>query len=287
VPIERAVVEGDRVRAEGPVAVADGVRDRGADGRAGQVVLPAGTLLTPLAVSAVAGLGLPTVPAARRPRALVLTTGDELAAPGDELRRGQIHESNSFLIAATLAELGCQVEVGGGVGDEADETMAAFEHALAFDLVVSSGGVSVGPRDQVRPALAALGVQQLFWRVALQPGKPVWAGAAPGGAVVIGLPGNPLSTLVGLHLLVRPLVRAMLGAAPEPERRAPLDGAVRRIATRTRALPMRLLDGTLHSLGADLSHQLARAAEADALALIDAGTGEVPAGAAVPYVPLR
>jgi molybdopterin molybdotransferase len=165
--------------------------------------------------------------------------------------------------------------------------MAAIEHALAFDLVVSSGGVSVGPRDQVRPALAALGVEQLFWRVALQPGKPVWAGAAPGGAVVIGLPGNPLSTLVGLHLLVRPLVRAMLGAAPEPERRAPLHGAVRRMATRTRALPMRLVDGTLHSLGADLSHQLARAAEADALALIDAGTGEVPGGAAVPYVPLR
>jgi molybdopterin molybdotransferase len=269
------------------VAAGDGVREAGADVRTGEAVLRSGTLLTPLAVSAVAALGLPTVLAARRPRALVLTTGDELAPPGAELRRGQIHESNSFLIAATLRELGCEVALGGEVGDEEAETTEAFRRALEHDLVVSSGGVSVGPRDQVRPALAALGVEELFWRVAVQPGKPVWAGAVRGGAVVVGLPGNPLSVLVGLHLLVRPLVRAMLGAAPEPERHAPLGTTVKRLATRTRALPMRLGDGELRSLGAELSHQLGRAAEADVLAIVDAGEGEVAAGTPLPYVPLR
>jgi molybdopterin molybdotransferase len=286
-PIERSIVKDGRVRADGPVRAGDGVRPRGADVGAGHAVLPAGTRLSPLAVAAIAGLGLATTRVARRPRVVVLTTGDELVPPGGSLRRGQIHESNSYLVAATLRGFGCDATVGGRVGDTPEETVDAFRAALAADLVVSSGGVSMGPRDHVRPALAELGVRELFWRVALQPGKPVWAGRTDAGGFVIGLPGNPLSALAGLHLLVRPLVGALLGEPDRAPQAAPLGDPVRRLSTRTRALPMRLEGGVLRSLGAELSHQLARAAEADVLALVEPGDGEIPAGEALPYVPLR
>ena len=174
---------------------------------------------------------------------IVLTTGDELVAPGSPLRRGQVHDSNSLLLAGTLTSFGCEVEHGGRVPDTREETERLFAAALEADLVVSSGGVSVGPRDHVKPALAALGVEELFWRVAIQPGKPVWAGRAPSGAIVLGLPGNPLSALVGLHLLIRPLVDVLLGRPRPPEVSLPLATPVRRLGRRTRALPARLEDG--------------------------------------------
>ena len=102
-----------------------------------------------------------------------------------------MHDSNSLLLGGTLASFGCDVEHGGRVPDTLAETERLFAAALEADLVVSSGGVSVGPRDHVKPALTALGVEELFWRVAIQPGKPVWAGRAPSGAIVLGLPGQP------------------------------------------------------------------------------------------------
>ncbi|MFM9124951.1 MAG: molybdopterin-binding protein [Actinomycetota bacterium] len=164
----------------------------------------------------------------------------------------------------------------------------AFAGALAgADLVVSTGGVSVGPRDHVKPALAALGVRELFWRIATQPGQPTWCGTAPDGTLVAGLPGNPLSCLVGLHLLLVPAVRAMMGADPGPETvRAELAAPVRRLPARMRCLPMRLADGRLEDLGAGVSHQLSRAARANALALVPAGEGELAAGAPVDAVVL-
>ncbi|MGI9117872.1 MAG: molybdopterin-binding protein, partial [Gaiellales bacterium] len=176
----------------------------------------------------------------------------------------------------------------GVVADTAEATRAAFADAIAdADLVVSTGGVSVGPRDHVKPALHALGVRELFWRIATQPGQPAWCGIAPAGALVAGLPGNPLSCLVGLHLLLLPAVRALTGAAPEPPVvRAELAEPIGRLPERLRAIPMRLTAGRLEPLGAGLSHQLARAARADALALIPPGAGEVPAGSVVDAVPL-
>jgi molybdopterin molybdotransferase len=171
------------------------------------------------------------------------------------------------------------------VPDTREETERLFASALEADLVVSSGGVSVGPRDHVKPALQALGVEELFWRVAIQPGKPVWAGRAPSGAIVLGLPGNPLSALVGLHLLVAPLVRTLLGEREPDVVELPLAVPVRRLGRRLRALPARLEGGLVRPL-ADVSHQIARAAAADGLLLVEAGEGEVPAGAVVSFVPL-
>lgn len=163
VPIERVEVVDDLVTATAAIASGDFVRHVGADVQAGDVVLHPGTRLTPLATSAVAGLGLTSVPCIRRPRVVVLTTGDELVAPGSPLERGQIHESNSVLVCATLAAAGCEIVRVDNVPDLADATRSAFAAALAdADLVVSTGGVSVGPRDHVKPALLELGVTELF-----------------------------------------------------------------------------------------------------------------------------
>ena len=288
VPVEQAEEADGLVRAlAAPVAGAH-VRPVGADVRAGDVVLAAGTALGPLAAAAIAGLGLTGAACAARPRVAVLTTGDELVAPGLPLRRGQIHESNSVLVRATLERAGCEMVHVGLVPDDDAATRDAFAAALdRADLVVSTGGVSVGPRDHVKPALAALGVEELFWRIATQPGQPTWCGVAPGGALVAGLPGNPLSCLVGLHLLLVPAVRAMTGADPGPAAvRAALGAPVRRLPARLRCLPMRLVDGRLEDLGAGVSHQLSRAAAATALALVPTGEGELPAGAEVDAVPL-
>ena len=285
VAVEDATSDGATVRASSPVEVGAGVRRRAADIARGSVVVEDGAMLTAIAVSSLAAAGLGQVSCTRRPRAIVLTTGDELVAPGSVLRRGQVHDSNSLLLGGTLESFGCDVEHGGRVPDTLAETERLFAAALEADLVVSSGGVSVGPRDHVKPALTALGVEELFWRVAIQPGKPVWAGRAPSGAIVLGLPGNPLSALVGLHLLIRPLVDVLLGRRTPPPVTLPLATAVRQLGRRTRALPARVEDGVIHAL-ADASHQIARAAAAGGLVLIPAGRGELAAGTAAQYVSL-
>ena len=288
VPIERVEVVDGVVTATESIASGDFVRHVGADVQAGDVVLHPGTRLTPLATSAVAGLGLTSVACIRRPRVVVLTTGDELVPPGTPLKRGQIHESNSVLVGATLAAAGCEIVRIANVPDTAEATRTAFAAALTdADLVVSTGGVSVGPRDHVKPALHELGVTELFWRIATQPGQPVWCGSAPGGTLVTGLPGNPLSCLVGLHLLLIPAVRAMTGSDPVPITvHAELAAPIAQLPARLRAIPMLLQAGRLEELGAGASHQLSRAARANALALIPTGTGELAAGTIVDAVPL-
>jgi molybdopterin molybdotransferase len=289
IPIERAREIDDTLEADEPAGAGDHVRSVGADLRAGDVILSAGTLVGPLAAAAIAGAGRADALCAPRPRVTVLTTGDELVPPGTPLRRGQIHESNSILISATLRAVGCDVTYAGVVPDEAEATQTAFAGALAgADLIVSSGGVSVGPRDHVKPALTALGVEQLFWRIATQPGQPVWCGRGPDGQIVAGLPGNPLSCLVGLHLLLVPAVRTLVGLDPEPPlEQAVLAEAVERLPARLRALPMRLEGDRAISLDAGASHQLGRAARAEILALIPIGDGRLEAGSRVDVVPLR
>jgi molybdopterin molybdotransferase len=138
---------------------------------------------------------------------------------------------------------------------------------------LTSGGVSVGPHDHVKPALGALGVEELFWRISAQPGKPVFAGIR-GSQAVVGLPGNPLSVLVGLELLVRPALDVLAGRdAERPVRRARLASAVKRNAIRTRFLPAQLAGDVARPLGAGLSHLLAASALADALIVVPPGEG--------------
>jgi molybdopterin molybdotransferase len=288
VPVERARMNGDRVSFEGPVARGDHVRPRGTDVPAGAVVISAGSVLRPLALAAIATSGVDAVRCHRAPRVCVVVTGDELVAPGKPLLYGQIHESNSILIAARCEQAGAQIVSVERVRDDAAATREALGQALErADVVVTSGGVSVGTRDHVKPALSALGVEQLFWRLAVQPGRPTWCGLRD-GRLVVGLPGNPLSVMVGLELLLLPALRRLAGAAdPGPATfRLPLTTALRQDPQRLRVRPVRFAGGGAEPLGADLSHQLGRAAIADALALVPLGEGELAAGTPVELIGL-
>jgi len=289
VPVERAHVDGDRVSFEGAVALGDHVRQQGTDVAANSIVVTAGSVLRPLALAAIATGGVGSLSCHRRPRVAVVVTGDELVAPGEPLRRGQIHESNSVLIAARCEGAGAEVVAVERVRDDAEATREALGRALeAADVVVTSGGVSVGTRDHVKPALAALGVEQLFWRLAVQPGRPTWCGLRD-GRVVVGLPGNPLSVMVGLELLLLPALRRLAGAADAGPVvfQLPLTATLRRDAERLRIRPVRITSAGAEPLGADLSHQLGRAAIADALAIVPIGEGELIAGSPVDLIDLR
>jgi molybdopterin molybdotransferase len=290
VPVERSVSANGTITVES-VAEGENRRPRGGDVRAGDAVVPAGARLGPAQIGALAAVGAASVRCARRPRVGVLATGTELRAPGEELRPGEIYESNSFLLRVQLEAAGAEVTVFGAVSDDEPATRAALEAGLAGDVLITSGGVSVGTHDLVRGALADLGVEEVFWRVAVRPGKPV-AFATRGATLVFGLPGNPVSALVGFELFVRPAVLALQGAGEPGPVYLPgrLGSPVRRNDARdelVRARTRREAGGvTLEPVGGQESHMIVRAAAADALVLVSRGAGELAAGAPVSYLPI-
>jgi molybdopterin molybdotransferase len=286
VPIEVVVERDNELEVPGSVAVLDNIRGVGGDVRRGDVVVDPGVRVGPAQVGAIAAAGVGVVRCARRPRALVVPTGTELRAPGEELGPGEIYESNGVLLEAQLREAGAEVERLPPVADDEDATRAALERALGADVLVTSGGVSVGPHDLVRRLLAELGAEEVFWRVAVKPGKPV-AFATLGRTLVFGLPGNPVSALVGFELFVRPALRALQGAEPGPGYRpARLARAVRRDAARDTLLRARLDGDAVSPLSGQESHMIVRAAAANALVLVPRGGGELAAGTEVSYLPL-
>jgi len=289
VPIEDAEEVEGALRAQRPEPGAH-IRPQGGDVESGRLVAEAGRVLTPALLAAIAAVGAPRARVARRPRLAVIATGSELVRSGEPLEPGQIYESNLTAIVAQADRAGAEVVGAEIVADDRAATEAAFAAALAADVVVSSGGVSVGPHDHVKGALDALGVAEVFWRVAHKPGKPLWFGVAPQGALVFGVPGNPVSSLVCFELFVRPALRAMQGASQGPRPVARLASPVVRLESRDHAVRCRLRPGRegmeLEPGGPQDSHLIVHAAGADAVALIGAGTGEVPAGTVVEYVPL-
>jgi molybdopterin molybdotransferase len=291
VPVEVAR-EQDGLLVADPPRVGAHVRERGGDVREGDLVGAAGTRLTPALLAAISATGVGMVTVARRPRVAVLATGSELVPVGQPLEPGQIYESNMTSIVAQARIAGAEVVAASIVVDDREATREAFARAIAgADVVVSSGGVSVGPHDHVKPAMAALGVREVFWRLAHKPGKPLWFGVAESGALVFGLPGNPVSSLVCFELFLRPALAALQhGRAPErPVAR--LAEPIERLRVRDHAVRCRLTASPqgmqLHPLGPQDSHLIVHAAGADAIALIDAGDGEAAAGELVEYVPIR
>jgi len=291
VPIERVVDHGGEVEIPATVAENDNVRPIGGDVRAGDTVLVAGTLVGPAQVGALAAVGLASVRCARRPRVAVLSTGSELRRPGEVLEPGQIYESNGPMIAAALSQSGAQVERLELVADDPEAHRDALERGLAADVLVSSGGVSVGPHDLVRTVGAGLGVEEVFWGVAVKPGKPLAFGVR-GQTLVFGLPGNPVSSLVAVELFVRPALLALQGAdRPEPRYAygrltAPLRASDSRDQlVRARS---RLEEGeiVLEPLSGQESHMIARAAGANALVLVRSAGGDLAAGDGAPYLRL-
>lgn len=274
----------ERVRVE---RVPDGanIRAAGEDMRAGEVVLRPGAEVGAAEAGVLAAVGRRSVRCARRPRVAVLATGDELRAPGEALGPGQIRDSNAVALAAQAALAGGHVVSNEVVGDTFDSTVGALRAALdRADLVVVSGGVSVGPHDHVKPALAELGVGEAFWGVSLKPGKPTWFGHV-GHRLVFGLPGNPVSAMVTFQLFARPALRALVGADPQARRATAVLGEPVRLGARAQAIRCRLSAGDdgwrVAPTKAQGSHVLTSMLGAGALAFLPEGEGELAAGSRV------
>ncbi|HEX6489798.1 MAG TPA: gephyrin-like molybdotransferase Glp [Gaiellaceae bacterium] len=292
IPLEFVVEQDNRLEIGEPVSPGANVRPRGGDSAVGSVVVEQGARLSPARLGALAAAGVAEISCAARPRAAVVATGTELRQPGEALRAGEIYEANSFVLAAQLASAGAVAERLEAVGDDEGAHRAALSAALGADLVVTSGGVSVGPHDLVRGVAAELGVEEVFWQVAVRPGKPIAFGVR-GDTLVFGLPGNPVSTLVGFELFVRPAVLALQGA-PEPLprfERGTLSGTRPRNLARdelVRARSRQMERGVLlEPLSGQESHMIARAATADSLVLVPRGEGALAEGSPVDYLRLE
>ncbi|MBI2709644.1 MAG: molybdopterin molybdotransferase MoeA [Actinobacteria bacterium] len=286
-----AVVMVERSRSSGPdhveltarAAPHDGVRDAGDDIRAGDTVVPAGTVLTAAHLGVLASIGRADVDVVPRPVVGVLSTGDELVAPGQFLRPGQIHDSNRAVLAALLASTGCTVVDLGLIRDDEEAVATALtEGAARCDALVSSGGVSMGDFDVIKLVLDK--VADMRWmQIAMRPAKPFAFGVltSPSRAVpVFGLPGNPVSSLVSFELLARPGLRRMAGheRLDRPRVRAVLEAALPRRVDGKLHLPRVSVrfDGTAFRaapVSAQGSHQMAATAGANALALLPDGDG--------------
>jgi molybdopterin molybdotransferase len=225
-PVSDPPTGGDRAAGTGhvvptaPVHPGLHVRYRGEDVRAGAVLAPAGARLDVARITALASAGVGEVAVHRRARVHVIATGSELLPVGAPPEPGRIHESNRLTLRLLAEHLGAGVTVHPVVADDPEATRAAVEAGLAGDVLAVTGGVSVGAHDHVKPAFEACGVEELFWRVRLKPGKPLWFGRR-GGTLVFGLPGNPLSTLACFLLFLGPAVRRLqgeAGAAPRYDR---------------------------------------------------------------------
>jgi len=199
-----------------PIKVGQNVRPQGQETRAGDVVLPAGTRLGPVELGLAASLGCAVLVVRRRPRVAVVSTGDELVEPGQPLGPGQIYNSNRSLLCAWLQRLGCEVRDAGILPDDAQRTRLALAALGDADLILSTGGVSVGEADHLGQVLREEG-ELALWKLAIKPGKPLTCGHFR-GVPVLGLPGNPASTLVTFALLARPYLLRRLGV----QRVAPL-----------------------------------------------------------------
>ena len=290
IPLELVDDSDDSIEIREPVPAGANVRERGSDVRTGDVVLEPAIRLGPAQVGALAAAGVHEVQCTKRPRVGILVTGSELKQPGQPLGPGEIYESNGLLLATALQLAGAVPAQLGVVGDDSEELERAMERALlGFDMLVTSGGASVGPHDLVRETQAGLRVEEVFWGVAVKPGKPVAFGTRR-DHLVFNLPGNPVSVLVTFELFVRPAVNALLGL-PQPEPaflRGALAAPVRRNAERDQFIRARSRregnEVVLEPIAGQESHMIAHAGRADALIEVEAGSGELATGAPVRYL---
>jgi molybdopterin molybdotransferase len=242
-------------------------------------------VLGPAELGVLGSIGFATPECRRPPSVSVLCTGDELRGPEEPLGPGEIRNSNALTLPALARATGATVADVARVGDDADLTRERLRAALGADVAVISGGVSVGEHDHVKGALAELGVEQVFWGVALRPGKPTYFGVHQ-GRLVFGLPGNPVSAMVTFLLFARPALLALQGADPGRMRTtATLASALPRLASRDQAVRCRLeaSDEGWRAIptGAQGSHVLTSMLGADGLAEVVAGEGDLAAGSRV------
>lgn len=283
---------GGEVRIHRPVEPRAHVRERGSDVQAGDLALVEGTVLGPPQIGLLAAIGRATVRVRPRPRVVVLSTGSELVQPGEELGEGQIYDSNSFALTAAARDAGAIAYRVGAVTDDADELRATIDDQLIrADLLVTTGGVSVGAYDVVKEALASVGDEDEpgsgidFRTLAMQPGKPQGFGSiGPDHTPLLALPGNPVSSYVSFELFVRPAIRALMGLKDvrRPHVRAELrtDKALTSPAGRRQFLrgAYDAEEGTVTPVGGSGSHLIAALAQADALIVIPEDVTSVEPG---------
>ena len=287
VPVEWTARRGDRVQFDRQATPGLSVRRAGEALAAGTTVLEAGAVVTAGALSVLASVGAARPLVARRPTVAVVTTGDELVPASQAPGPGQIRDANGPALAA-------QVEAAGGVAlrlwaaDDDGSLAETLDAARGADVLVVAGGVSMGARDRVRPALDARGVEWVFWQVRQRPGKPLAFGVWDGRPVV-GLPGNPVSAVVGFEVYVRPLLAACLGRTaepgPEPGVLAEAIATAEGLTTFARVTARRDGRGTLRlrPAGGQGSHVARSLVASDGLAVLPADGSEAPAGARVPF----
>ena len=291
VPIERVVKSENEVEVSHAAEPGAHVRPCGGDVAVGDLVAAAGERLTTARLAAVAASGVGELPCSRRPRVAVLATGTELVAPGEALAPGQIYETNTLMLASALVVAGAGVLSQPPAADDEKTLREALERGLEADVLVTSGGVSVGEHDLVRAVERELGVEEIFWRVSIKPGKPVSFGVR-GDTLVFGLPGNPVSALVGCELFVKPALRALQGLADPLPRFEPgrLAAPLRRNEERDEFVRARSrVDGdslVLEPIVGQESHMIVRSGAADALVHIPRGNGELAAGSSVRWLRL-
>jgi molybdopterin molybdotransferase len=294
VPVERTETSGETVRVQLAPPERGFVREAGEDVRAGAIVLERGRRVDPAAVGMLASVGCHQVPVHPKPRVSVVSTGDELVDPGEQLGPGQIRDSNSWLLVAQARTAGAEAFRCGRLQDDPDALRRGFALAAAEgDFVLTSGGVSVGERDYTKRVLAELG-DVTSWRVAMQPGMPQAFGTAA-GTPLFGLPGNPVSCFVVFEVLVRPALRRLAGMPDDrldrPRVMARLAEPVRSPAGRVSFLRVRLEAGddalSASLTGAQGSGVLSSVVAADGLAVVPADQTELPAGAEVSVILLR
>lgn len=289
VRVEDTVSENGRVRITAQVATGTAVRPAGGDVASGSLVFRAGTELTPPHLGVLATIGLARPRVFRNPRVAVMSTGDEVLPPETPtLRPGTIRDANRPLLKGLLAEVGVEVRDFGIIGDDADRLRSVLTEAAAdSDVVVTSGGVSMGDYDLVKQILTELGSVEL-WKVAMQPAKPFAFGSIH-GTPLFGLPGNPVSVMVAFENFLRPALLKMRGAArlfrplswgvwAEPVDTDPAKDVFLRV--------IRAEDG-VRLAGGQESNVLSATANADALAVVGAGTSSMNVGERVPLLEFR
>lgn len=285
---ENAARDGDRLTAsDDPLPAGRHVRPAASDFATDTLLLTAGTALTPARIALAVLGGHGALPVGRRPRIALISTGNELVPPGAPTPAGSLPSSNAAMLAAMLNALPCDVIDLGVVPDDLDAMTAALKQAAAADIIVSTGGASVGDHDMVRPAFAQAGGTLDFWKIKMRPGKPLMAGTL-GDAVFLGLPGNPVSAFVTATLFLLPLVRYRAGAKEPLPRTTQARLAAPLPATGDRDDYLRAYRGKVGivSVTSQDSAATAAMAMADCLILRPAGSAAAAAGDTVTILPL-
>lgn len=262
------------------------VRAAGSDFQVGQIIVPSGSYLTPARIALAIMGGHGTILVRRRARVAIISTGDELVPPGADAGDDRLPSSNAVMLAAMLSDLPCDVHDMGIIPDDLGQLTATITAADA-DIIVTSGGASVGDHDLVRPALLAAGANIDFWKIAMRPGKPLMAGKL-GKCVCLGLPGNPVSAYVTALLFLKPLIRSMSGAdEPLPSRKTGiLRGALPATGPRTDHVRATISGTFVEPTGPNDSAALVGLANADALIVRPANSPVSQDGDQIDYIEL-